>query len=59
MNYEDKAISFGQYKGQLICDIPTSYLVWLLETNWFDKKYAEFVPFIEMELKYRKDFSLE
>jgi len=49
-------LPFGNYKGKDIEDIPTDYLKWLLETDWFDKKYPELVDEIETELKYRDDW---
>ena len=45
---------FGKFLGFDIEEIPDSYLNWLLETNWFDKKYPQLVKPIDEELKYRQ-----
>ena len=57
--YTDKALPFGQYKGVLICDAPTDFLNWLLEQEWFSKKFKDLVPLVEKELKYRLDWDLK
>jgi len=59
LKYENKTIPFGVHKGELICDIPSDYLYWLLEQEWFSKKFKELVPIVDMELKYRRDFNIE
>ncbi len=33
MKYEDKPIPFGAHKGEFVCDVPASYLNWLLEQD--------------------------
>ena len=32
----EKIIPFGKHKGQCIADIPSGYLNWLLEQEWFE-----------------------
>jgi len=49
-------LPFGNHKGQDIESIPSDYLKWLLESDWFDKKYPELVEEVEDELKYRDDW---
>jgi uncharacterized protein (DUF3820 family) len=50
-------LSFGNYKGHEIENVPSDYLIWLLESDWFDKKYPELVEEVEAELQYRVDWS--
>ncbi|MDD2679532.1 MAG: DUF3820 family protein [Candidatus Omnitrophica bacterium] len=57
-SYEDKPMPFGEYKGELICDVPTSYLAWLLDQNWFNKKFADLKDIAEQEMEYRKRWNL-
>ncbi len=48
--------NFGKFRNKDIEDVPDSYLVWLLETDWFDKKFPALVKPIDEELKYRNKF---
>ena len=57
--HEDKEIPFGKYKGTLIADCEKSYLVWLLEQDWFCEKFTGLVKQIRIELKYRDDFDIK
>jgi len=50
-------IVFGKYKGKDIEAIPSSYLKFLLESDWFDKKYPDLVKEMDKELKYRNDWN--
>ena len=50
-------IFFGKYKGKDIEDVPSSYLKYLLESDWFDKKYPDLVKEMDKELKYRNDWN--
>jgi len=50
---------FGKFLGFDIEEIPDSYLNWLLETNWFDKKYPQLVKPIDEELKYRQKWGIK
>lgn len=56
--YIDVAIPFGQHRGELIADCPISYLKWLLDQNWFNKKFKDLKALIDKELKYRDDFGI-
>ena len=50
-------ITFGKYAGQAIASVPDSYLNWLLEQSWFEKKYGEeggLLEAIEEELRWRE-----
>jgi uncharacterized protein (DUF3820 family) len=51
-------IPFGKYRGP-IEDVPTHYLNWLMEQEWFCKKFRDGVPKIEEELKFRERFGEE
>lgn len=48
---------FGKYKGQDIESVPSVYLMYLLESDWFEEKYPEFVKEIDEEIGYRDDWS--
>jgi hypothetical protein len=50
-------LTFGTHKDKDIEDVPSSYLRYLLESNWFDEKYPELVKEVEEELGYRSDFN--
>jgi uncharacterized protein (DUF3820 family) len=52
-------MSFGQYRGCSISEIPDSYLKWLSETDWFEKKYPKLQEAINAELAYRYDTGSE
>jgi len=52
-------LKFGKYCGQGIEDVPTGYLRWLLEQDWFCKQHAKAVKIIESEIKYRQTFGDE
>ena len=51
-----RPLSFGKHEGEDIEDIPSDYLRWLLETEWFDKKHVDMVEPIETELEFRDRF---
>jgi len=48
---------FGKHKGEGIEDVPSSYLEWLLEQEWFCDKFSEKVSVVEKEMKFRERFS--
>lgn len=50
-------LTFGNYNGQDIESVPSDYLKWLLESDWFEKKYPELVEEIDTELAYRTDWN--
>ncbi len=49
-------LSFGKFKDQDIESVPSSYLRYLLESDWFEDKYTELVKEVENELGYRDDW---
>jgi len=53
-----RPMAFGKYKGKDIEDIPSSYLKWLLEQNWFNEVYyKDMIEPIEIELRFRDKFN--
>lgn len=56
---KDLAIPFGKYKGELIADLGNGYLEWLLSQDWFCQKFPDHKKQIDIELLYRKKFSIE
>lgn len=48
-------LPFGVHRGKPIEDTPAEYLNYLLEQDWFCTKFANKVPIVEKELKFRKD----
>lgn len=62
--HKDMAIPFGKYgpkdgkPGTLIADLPKDYLEYLLEQDWFIRKFPEHAKQSQIELNYRKKFDL-
>lgn len=56
--YRDMKIPFGKYKGELLADIPDSYLDWLLEQEFFELKFKEHWKMTKQEKEYRKKFNI-
>jgi len=52
-------LPFGKHKGKEIESIPSSYLEWLTEQDWFCKQYKHGLEQIEKEMKFRDDFPEE
>lgn len=46
-----------QYRGKEIEDVPSDFLRWLLEQDWFLDKYPELADEINEELQWRTDWS--
>jgi uncharacterized protein (DUF3820 family) len=46
-------LMFGKFKGKDLEDVPSDYLKYLVESDWFEGKYLELVDPIENELKFR------
>lgn len=46
-------LPFGKYRGIDIEDIPDSYLIFLLESDWFGKKYKHLVKKLDEEISFR------
>ena len=53
MEDEVYILHFGKFKGLDIEDIPSDYLKYLVESDWFEDKYPDFVKPIEDELAFR------
>lgn len=49
-------IPFGKHRGSPIEDVPTSYLEWLTEQDWFVEKFSEGMKQIGKELEFRQRF---
>ena len=56
---KDMAFPFGKYKGQLICDAPTSYLNFLKDQDWFIPKFKEMAEQVQIELDYRERWGFD
>jgi uncharacterized protein (DUF3820 family) len=52
-SYEDRPLSFGKFRGKLICDIPSGYLTWLSEQDFFSRDFPALFDLVEQELLYR------
>ena len=50
---EEVVLSFGKFSGKSIEEIPSKYLFWLLEQDWFETKYSYLVEPVEFELDWR------
>lgn len=48
-------LPFGKSKNdkKTIDELPSSYLQYLLEQDWFEKKYERFIEPVEAELHWR------
>lgn len=42
-------------EGKTLEELPSSYLQWLLEQDWFEEKYARFVDFVQQEWNWREE----
>ena len=60
-SYEDKPWPFGEHKGELICDLPNSYLEWIMDQKWFSdgRKFEDLRELVEMETEYRERNGIE
>ena len=56
--YEDVPMPLGKFKGKLICNIPNSYLEWIVGEKWFKQKYSRLCIIAEMEIAYRKRYDV-
>lgn len=52
-------LPFGKYKGQPIEDVPTSYLRWLTEQDFFCDKFPKGLDAVTIELKFRQAFGYD
>jgi uncharacterized protein (DUF3820 family) len=53
MEGEKVRIPFGKFTNLDIEDVPSSYLVWLTNQDWFNDKHVELSNKIVKELEYR------
>lgn len=44
---------FGKHKGESIADLPSSYLRWLAEQDWFESRYEHLLEVVQHELDWR------
>lgn len=51
--YEDIEIPFGKYKGELLADIPNSYLIWLLDQEFVEVRHHRLYTMAKLEQQYR------
>lgn len=50
-------LPFGKHKGQPIEDVPTSYLNWLTEQDFFCDGHRQGLEAVNTELRFRERFS--
>jgi uncharacterized protein (DUF3820 family) len=50
-------IPFGKHKGEPIEDVPTDYLEWVTEQDWFLEKFPKGAVQIGKDLAFRDRFS--
>lgn len=50
-------LPFGKYRGQPIEDVPTSYLNWLTEQDFFCDDHRHGLNAVNTELAFRERFS--
>ena len=55
---QDEPMPFGKFKGKLICDLPNSYLIWLLDQEWMAKDYPNLYTQLKIENTYRNRFGV-
>lgn len=53
MSDGEAVLPFGKFRGCRIGEVPDSYLVWLSENDWFEKKYPDLQERINEELGFR------
>jgi uncharacterized protein (DUF3820 family) len=56
---QDTPMPFGKYKGKLICDLPNSYIFWLLDQDWVVKDWPNLYEQIQIENQYRDKFGFD
>ncbi len=54
--HKDMAMSFGKYKGRLICDLPDDYIFWLKDQDWVKDNYPELLKQLDIENKFRNTY---
>jgi len=58
MSDGESVITFGRFKGHRIGEVPDSYLIWLSESDWFEKKFPDLQERVNEELAFREDQGL-
>ena len=53
IGYEDMKMPFGKYIGELLADIPNSYLVWLLDQEFVEVRHHKLYQMAKLEQQYR------
>ena len=48
-------LPFGKFKGQSLAEIPSSYLSWLLEQDWFEDEYVSLFDDVQEENRWREE----
>ena len=56
--YEDIEMPFGSHKGELLADVPNSYLKWILDQEFVEEKYPRLYKLAKMEEQYRITFNI-
>ena len=51
--YEDIEMLFGKHKGELLADVPDSYLYYLLDQEFVEEKYSKLHQMCKLEQQYR------
>ena len=51
---DDMILSFGKHVNEDIREIPSDYLQWLMEQDWFEEKFDNIRQRVEEELKIRE-----
>lgn len=52
--HKDMAIPFGKHRGELIADVPTSYLNWLMDQEWTHSQFSSLMKQVRIELDFRR-----
>ena len=49
---DDSPMPFGKHKGELLEDVPASYLLWLLTTDWINQwpQLRNYIKYVETQL---------
>lgn len=49
-------LPFGKYKSQPVEDVPTFYLHWLTEQDWFCDNHRQGLEAVNTEIAFREKF---
>jgi len=56
--YRDVKLPFGKYSGELLADVPNSYLGWLADQEFVENRHPTLYRMALLEKKYRSDFDI-